>query len=43
MTLKAVPDLRFEIDETFDRLEATRRLFADERIRRDVAAGDAPE
>ncbi len=43
MTLKAVPDLRFEIDETFDRLDATRRLFADERIRRDVETGDAPE
>lgn len=36
MTLKHVPDLRFEIDETFDRLDATRRLFADERIRRDL-------
>ena len=36
--LRHVPDLRFEIDETFDRLEATRRLFADERIRRDLDA-----
>jgi ribosome-binding factor A len=43
MTTKGVPDLRFEIDETFDRLDATRRLFADERIRRDVASEDAPE
>lgn len=45
MTIKHVPDLRFEIDETFDRMDATRKLFADERIRRDVAAPseDAPE
>jgi ribosome-binding factor A len=39
MTIRHMPDLRFEIDETFDRMEATRRLFADERIRRDL---DAP-
>ena len=45
MTLKHVPDLRFEIDETFDRMDATRRLFADERVRRDLEAGpgDAAE
>jgi ribosome-binding factor A len=36
MTLKFAPELRFEIDETFDRMDATRRLFADERVRRDV-------
>ena len=38
MTLKHVPDLRFEIDETFDRLDATRKLFADEKVRRDLEA-----
>jgi ribosome-binding factor A len=43
MTLKAVPDLRFEIDETFDRMDETRRLFADERVRRDLDGGDASE
>ncbi|WP_210528701.1 30S ribosome-binding factor RbfA [Rubellimicrobium arenae] len=45
MALKSVPDLRFEIDETFDRLDAARRMFADERIRRDLEAPpeDAPE
>ena len=50
MTMKHVPDLRFEIDETFDRIDATRRMFSDERVRRDVEAregetrnGDAPE
>jgi ribosome-binding factor A len=40
MTLKYAPDLRFVIDETFDRMDDTRRLFSDERVRRDVAAGD---
>ncbi len=43
MTLKHVPDLKFEIDETFDRLDATRRLFADERIRRDVERAEDDE
>ncbi|MBP1806643.1 30S ribosome-binding factor RbfA [Rubellimicrobium aerolatum] len=38
LTLRHVPDLRFEIDETFDRIEATRRMFADERVRRDIDA-----
>ena len=41
MTLKYAPDLRFRPDETFDRLDETRRLFADARVRRDIeAAGD---
>lgn len=40
MTLKYAPDLRFVLDETFDRMDDTRRLFADERVRRDVEAGD---
>lgn len=39
MTLKYAPDLRFVIDETFDRMDDARRLFADERVQRDVAAG----
>ena len=36
MSLKYAPDLRFVLDETFDRMDDTRRLFADERVRRDV-------
>ncbi|MBW7920674.1 MAG: 30S ribosome-binding factor RbfA [Rubellimicrobium sp.] len=40
LTLKHVPDLRFELDRTFDRLDDTRRLFADERVRRDIEAND---
>lgn len=40
LTLKYAPDLRFRPDETFDRLDETRRLFSDETVRRDIAAGD---
>lgn len=40
LTLKYAPDLRFRPDETFDRLDETRRLFADERVRRDIASPD---
>lgn len=36
LKLKFAPDLRFEIDDTFDRIDATARLFADEKVRRDV-------
>ena len=38
MTLKYAPDLRFRIDETFDRLDETRRMFSDETVQRDIAA-----
>lgn len=34
--LKFAPDLRFRIDETFDRLDDTRRMFEDDRVRRDL-------
>lgn len=40
MKLKFAPELRFMIDETFDRMDATRRLLAEERVRRDVAKHD---
>ncbi|MGB3146391.1 MAG: 30S ribosome-binding factor RbfA [Paracoccaceae bacterium] len=40
MTLKYAPELRFQPDETFDRLDETRRLFADERVQRDIARPD---
>jgi ribosome-binding factor A len=36
LTLKFSPELRFEIDDTFDRMDATRRLFASEAVRRDL-------
>lgn len=34
--LKYSPDLKFVIDESFDRMDETRRMFNDERVRRDV-------
>ena len=40
MTLKFAPQLVFQLDETFDRMDDTRRLFEDERVRRDVEAPD---
>ena len=40
LTLKYAPDLRFRPDETFDRLDETRRLFADPKVIRDIAAPD---
>ena len=40
LALKFAPELRFQIDETFDRLDETRRLFADERVKRDVEDRD---
>ncbi|MGY6706501.1 30S ribosome-binding factor RbfA [Roseinatronobacter sp.] len=39
LTLKYAPDLRFKLDETFDRMDDTRRLLGQERVQRDVAAG----
>lgn len=36
LTLKFAPDLKFEIDDTFDRMEATRRLLDAEDVRRDL-------
>ncbi|WP_414898806.1 30S ribosome-binding factor RbfA [Rhodovulum sp. YEN HP10] len=39
--LKFTPELRFTLDETFDRMDETRRLLADETVRRDLAAPDA--
>lgn len=40
MTLKFAPELRFVLDETFDRMDATRRLLAEDRVQRDIAARD---
>lgn len=43
MTLKYAPQLRFQLDETFDQMDDTRRMFNDERVRRDVEASDQIE
>ena len=34
--LKFTPDLRFRIDDTFDRLDDARRMFAQDEVRRDI-------
>ena len=42
--LKNVPELRYQSDDTFDRLDEARRLFSDEVVQRDIgAADDAPD
>lgn len=34
--LKFTPDLRFRVDETFDQMDTTRRLFAQEKVVKDL-------
>ena len=36
LTLKFSPDLRFRLDETFDRMDETRRMLSDERVQQDA-------
>lgn len=36
LALKFAPDLRFRIDTTFDQMDETRRLFAQDNVRRDI-------
>jgi len=36
LELKYAPDLRFRLDTTFDQMDETRRLFSEEKVRRDV-------
>ena len=36
VALKFTPELRFQLDETFDRMDETRRLFAQDEVRRDL-------
>ena len=43
LTLKYTPDLRFRPDGTFDQLDETRRIFSDEKVKRDIAAPDDDE
>jgi ribosome-binding factor A len=38
--LRNVPELRFMIDESFDRIEETRRLLSTEAVQRDLRAPD---
>jgi ribosome-binding factor A len=42
--LKNVPELRYQADDTFDRLDQARRLFSDETVQRDIkATGDSAD
>ncbi len=43
LALKFAPDLRFHPDHSFDRMDETRRLLAEDRVRRDIAADPAPD
>jgi ribosome-binding factor A len=36
LALKFAPDLRFQLDETFDQMDATRRMLAQESVRKDL-------
>lgn len=40
LELKFAPELRFRLDETFDRMDDTRRMFADARVQRDLDHDD---
>jgi ribosome-binding factor A len=42
--LKNVPELRYQTDDTFDRMDEARRLFSDETVQRDIkATGDGAD
>ena len=43
LALKFTPELRFRLDETFDQMDETRRLFAGAKVQRDVALDDADD
>jgi ribosome-binding factor A len=36
VSLKFSPELRFKLDETFDRMDETRRILGNERVQRDL-------
>lgn len=36
LALKHSPDLRFRLDETFDKMDETRRLFEQDHVRKDI-------
>lgn len=40
LTLKFSPDLRFQLDQTFDQMDETRRMLSQEVVRRDADAPD---
>tara|TARA_R110002094_G_scaffold53486_7_gene64803 strand:+ start:2018 stop:2434 length:417 start_codon:yes stop_codon:yes gene_type:complete len=42
LTLKFSPELRFQLDQTFDQMDETRRMLSEDRVRRDADAPDRP-
>ena len=43
LTLKFSPDLRFQLDRTFDQMDETRRMLAQDVVRRDAEAPNDDE
>ncbi|TCP61577.1 ribosome-binding factor A [Rhodovulum bhavnagarense] len=43
LTLKFSPELRFTLDETFDRMDETRRLLSQDAVRRDLTGPEGDE
>ncbi|MCX7565621.1 30S ribosome-binding factor RbfA [Sulfitobacter sp. F26169L] len=43
LTLKFSPELRFQLDRTFDQMDETRRMLAQDVVRRDADAPDAAD
>ncbi|WP_187428235.1 Ribosome-binding factor A [Roseobacter fucihabitans] len=43
LALKFAPDLRFQLDETFDRMDETREMLNRDEVRRDTATGSTQE
>lgn len=41
LTLKFAPDLRFQLDRTFDQMDETRRMLSQDIVRQDADAPDA--
>ncbi|MBS1301899.1 30S ribosome-binding factor RbfA [Loktanella sp. SALINAS62] len=40
LSIKFAPEIRFEIDDTFDRMDATRALFEEKNVKRDLDQDD---
>ena len=43
LALKHSPELRFQLDDTFDQMDATRKMLALEHVARDIAKVDVDE
>lgn len=43
LALKYAPDLRFELDGVYDRMDATRRMFDDPKVRADLERDEPDE